>query len=256
MEKNNLASRPAALVTGASYGIGAATALAFARNGYDVAVTATRVENLSATMRDIESLGARAAALVLDLRSQSSIEHAMAEAVRVFGRVDVLVNNAGVNLRKRAVDFSAAEWNTVMDTNLTGTFFMSQQMGRHLTGNKRAGCIISIASTHGVVGMAERSAYGVSKAAISHMTKMLAVEWAEHGIRVNAVAPGRVDTESPSRAATAADPKYMQAMLNRIPLHRLCTSEEVAAAAWYLASPLAAYITGQTLLLDGGLTSQ
>jgi NAD(P)-dependent dehydrogenase (short-subunit alcohol dehydrogenase family) len=256
MREQKSADRPAALVTGASYGIGAATALAFARNGYDVAVSATRVENLSAVMQDLAALGARVVPLALDLCSQSSIEHAMAEAARILGKVDVLVNNAGANLRKQAVDVTAAEWDTLIATNLTGTFFMTQQMGRHLIGSKRAGCIISIASTNGVVGVAERSTYGISKAAILHMTKMLAIEWAEHGIRVNAIAPGRVDTASPSRAASAADPKYMQAMLNRIPLRRLCTAEEVAAAACYLASPLAAYITGQILLLDGGLTSQ
>ena len=256
MQEQQSARNPVALVTGASYGIGAATALAFARNGYYLAVSATRVENLSAVMRDLTALGGRAVPLALDLCSQDSIEHAMAETVRVLGRVDVLINNAGANLRKRAVDVTLEEWDALIGANLTGTFFMTQQMGRHLIGGKRAGCIISIASTNGVVGVAERSTYGISKAAISHMTKMLAIEWAEHGIRVNAVAPGRVDTESPSRAATAADSKYMQAMLSRIPLRRLCTSEEVAAAAYYLASPDGAYITGQTLLLDGGLTSQ
>lgn len=248
--------RPAVLVTGASYGIGAATALAFARNGYNVAVSATRIENLSVVVREVEFLGARVVPLALDLCSQSSIERAMAEVVRILGKVDVLINNAGANLRKRAVDITAEEWDALLGTNLTGTFFMTQQMGRHLVAGRRAGCVISIASTNGAVGVAERSTYGISKAAILHMTRMLAIEWAGHGIRVNAVAPGRVDTESPSRAATAADPSYMQAMLNRIPLRRLCTSEEVAAAACYLASPDAAYITGQTLLLDGGLTSQ
>lgn len=249
-------ARPVVFVTGASYGIGAATAVAFAGIGYDVAVSATRVENLTAVTRNLAELGARVAPLALDLCSQSSIEHAMAEVVRVLGKVDVLVNNAGANLRKRALDVTAGEWDALIAANLTGTFFMTQRMGRHLVEGKRAGCIINITSTNGVVGIAERSTYGISKAAVSHMTKMLAIEWAEHGIRVNAVAPGRVDTESPSRAATAADPKYMQQMLSRIPLRRLCTSGEVAAAACYLASPQAAYITGQTLLLDGGLTSQ
>ena len=256
MQAQQSAGKPVAFVTGASYGIGAATAMAFARNGYDVAVTATRIENLSATVKQIESLGARVVRLALDLCSQSSIERAMADAAGSFGRVDVLINNAGANLRRPASDVTLAEWDTLIGANLTGTFFMTQQMGRHLVGAKRAGCIISIASTNGVVGVADRSTYGISKAGVSHMTRMLAIEWAEYGIRVNAVAPGRVDTASPSRAATGADPKYMQAMLSRIPLRRLCTSEEVAAAAYYLASPEAAYITGQTLLLDGGLTSQ
>jgi len=141
----------------------------------------------------------------------------------------------------------------VIGTDLSGTFFMSQQMGRHLIERGQPGSIISIASTHGVVALAGRSAYGISKAAVIHMTKMLAIEWAEHGIRVNAVAPGTVLT--PSRAALPQEPGHREAMRNRIPLRRECTPDEVAGAISYLVSPQAAYITGQTILLDGGLTS-
>jgi NAD(P)-dependent dehydrogenase (short-subunit alcohol dehydrogenase family) len=129
-------------------------------------------------------------------------------------------------------------------------------MGRHLIDSGRPGCIINMGSTHGLVGMAGRSTYGISKAAISHMTRMLAIEWAEHGIRVNAIAPGRVDSKSPQRAATSGDTKYLESALNRIPLKRFTTVEDVAEAVRYLASPAAACITGQTLVLDGGLTAQ
>jgi 2-deoxy-D-gluconate 3-dehydrogenase len=146
------------------------------------------------------------------------------------------------------------EWEAVLTTNVTGTFFMSQQMGRHLVGTQRPGCIINITSTHGLVGIANRAAYGTSKAAVIHMTRMLAIEWAAHGIRVNSVAPGRVDT--PSRMVIARAPGYREMMLSRVPLRRFCTVEEVAAAVCYLASPAASYITGQTLTLDGGLTAQ
>jgi NAD(P)-dependent dehydrogenase (short-subunit alcohol dehydrogenase family) len=244
-----------ALVTGASYGVGAATALALARDGFDVAVTATRAENLKTTVPQVEALGVRAVPLVLDLCSQASIERTMADAVAAFGHIDLLVNNAGTNLRKLAVDVTRAQWDSLMGTNVSGTFFMAQQFGRHLIDNDRPGSIVNIASTHGLVGSPERSMYGISKAAIIHMARMLAIEWAPFGIRVNAIAPGRLETGSPSRARTSADPRYMQAMLDSIPLHRLATAGEVAAAVCYLASPQAASITGQVLVLDGGLTA-
>ncbi len=247
--------RQAAFVTGASYGIGAATALALARGGYDVAVAATRAENLANVVPQLEAIGARVVPLALDVRSQSSIEQGMTTAIETLGRIDLLVNNAGITVRRLALDVTPAEFDAVIRTNLTGAFFMSQQMGRHLIGAGRAGCIINIASTHGMIGLAERSTYGISKAGMIHMTRMLAIEWAGHGIRVNAVAPGRVASGSPMRAASSNDPKYLEAAHSRVPLRRSATSEEVAAAVCYLASPQAAYITGHTLLLDGGLTA-
>ena len=253
MQKQSTTGKRTAFVTGASYGIGAATALALARNGFDVAVAATRVENLSNVVAQLEATGARVVPVALDLRANSSIEQTMAAVTGAFGNLDVLVNNASVPLRKAATEVTPEEWDAVMQPNLTGTFFMCQQMGRHLIGSGRPGCIINIASTHGIVALAARLVYGVSKAAVMHMTKMLAIEWAQHGIRVNSIAPGTVDT--PSRAAFLADPKTREMMLNRVPLHRLGTADEVAAAVCYLASPEAAYITGHTLVMDGGLTS-
>jgi NAD(P)-dependent dehydrogenase (short-subunit alcohol dehydrogenase family) len=245
----------AALVTGASYGVGAATALALAQAGYDVAITATRADNLRETLARLAGTGARTVPLVLDLRAQDSIVGAFGEAVAALGRLDLLVNNAAVNLRKLALDVTADEWDAVLETNARGTFFLTQHVGRHWIARQEPGCVVNVVSAHGLVGAAERSTYGISKAAVVHMTKMLAVEWGGHGIRVNAVAPGRMQTDSPSRAGKGADEAYMAAMLKRIPLHRLATAEEVAAAVCFLASPAAAAITGQTLALDGGLTA-
>ena len=244
-----------ALVTGASYGVGAATALALARDGFDLALTATRERNLNSTLATVRKTGQNAYAIELDLRSQLSIEKAAAAAIEAFGQIDVLVNNAGVNLRSKAIETARDEFEDVLLTNVTGTFFLTQQIGRYLIARRAPGRIVTIASAHALVGAAERSAYGISKAALLQMTRMLAIEWAEYGITVNAVAPGRLDTTSPSRAGTGSNKDYMEAMLKRIPLHRLATAEEVAAAAVFLAGPGAASITGQAIVIDGGLTS-
>lgn len=244
-----------ALITGASYGVGAATALALAHEGFAIALTATRLQNLGPILAKIEAARGRAYAIELDLHVQASIEAAVAETIGALGTIDVLVNNAGANLRRKAVDTTRAEWDDLIATNLTGTFFLTQAVGRHLIARGTGGRIITIASVHALIGAAERSVYGISKAALIQMTRMLAAEWAEHGICVNAVAPGRLDTASPSRAGTGSDKAYMDAMLKRIPLHRLATVEEVAGTIAFLAGPAAASITGQTIVVDGGLTA-
>jgi len=246
--------RRIAFVTGASQGLGAETAVALARDGCDVAVSSRRIEKLSDTLDRIAATGRRGTPVQLDVRSMQSMETAMADVIAAFGRADVLVNNAGVTLRKPALEVTREEWDELMGVNLKGTFFMSQLMARDLVAGGRPGCIISIASTHGVLGFQQRTTYGISKAGIIHMTKMLAYEWAGHGIRVNAVAPGTVET--PSRAEYfSAHPEARRAMIDRIPVRRFGAPEEIAGAVRYLASPEAAYVTGQTLVLDGGLTS-
>jgi NAD(P)-dependent dehydrogenase (short-subunit alcohol dehydrogenase family) len=254
MTDQRSSGRPVAFVTGASYGIGAATALALARDGFDVVVSELRPENLTDTVKAITATGARAVPVALDVRSLASIERALAEITGVFGRLDVLVNNAGVPLTRPAVDVTEADWDEVLGVNLKGAFFLSQQVGRQLIAQGRPGCIVSLASTHGMLGLSGRSTYGISKGGIVQMTRMLAIEWAPHGIRVNAIAPGTVET--PSRAAVfAADPARRETMLSRVPLGRFGTAEEMAGAICYLASPRAAFITGQILLLDGGLSA-
>lgn len=253
MQAQISAQRPTALVTGASYGIGAAIALGLADDGFDIALSARRVENLASVVAKVEAAGARAVPLALELRSLASIERATDAAIAALGRLDVVVNNAAIPLRKAALDITLEDWNAVIETNVTGTFFVCQRAARHFVARGAPGCIVNIASTHGVVGYAGVAAYGISKAAISHMTKTLAVEWAEYGIRVNAVAPGTVDT--PSRAAVVHDPQIRQGILGRVPLHRFGTAEEMASAVRYLVSPAAAYVTGQTLIVDGGVTA-
>jgi NAD(P)-dependent dehydrogenase (short-subunit alcohol dehydrogenase family) len=242
----------AALVTGAAVGLGRAIALALVRNGFDLAIADKDVRGLDEVRREIEDLGSRAVAIAMDLTLEESIKKGFQDAVDGLGRIDLLVNNAGVTLHKPVVELTWSDWNLVIDVNLKGSFFMSQVFGRHLMATGLRGSIVNIGSTHGIVGLADRSVYGISKAGVIHMTKMLAVEWASKDIRVNAIAPGTVLT--PSRAQLLEDPEARQRMLDRIPLARFPTPDEIAGAVVYLASPAAASITGHTLVLDGGTT--
>jgi len=253
MPDNVDGARRIALVTGASYGIGAACALALARDNCDVAVADLREDMLAETAAAVEAAGARVLRVALDVTDQGSVEAGFARVVEAFGRVDVLVNNAGVPLSKSALETSREEWERVLAVNLTGAFFVCQQMGRHLVATKRPGCIVNLASTFSFIATPSFAAYSVAKAGVAHMTKMLAIEWAEHNIRVNAIAPG--STETPTRVPVLGDPARRDFFINRIPLRRFGRPDEMAAAVRYLASEEASYITGQTLLLDGGLTS-
>ena len=242
-----------ALITGCSAGLGRAIAVALAREGYDLALTELSAEALKDTLAESEIKQRKAVAIALDLRSQDSIKAAFARAANELGDIDLLVNNAGRALLKPVVDVTDAEWDDVIDTNLKGAFFLSQLFGRACIADNRSGVIVSMASTHGMTGIAGRSVYGISKAGLIQMTRMLAIEWADKNIRVNAIAPTTVMTES--RQQLLSDPDKRAAALSRIPSGRFDTPEEIAAAVVYLASPGAASVTGHTLPVDGGLTA-
>jgi NAD(P)-dependent dehydrogenase (short-subunit alcohol dehydrogenase family) len=240
-------------VTGSSSGIGRAVALALGREGYDLALTELDTGMLKEVLAHPDLAGRKTVPIALDLRSHDNITAAFGQAQAALGPIDLLVNNAGRPLVKPVVDVTPEEWDDVMSINLKGAFFLSALFGRAAIAGKRPGAIVSLASTHGVIGIPERSVYGISKAGLVQMTRMLAIEWAPHNIRVNAIGPTTVLTES--RAKMLSDPKVMKDMLSRIPSGRFATPEEIAAAVVYLASPGAASVTGHTLMVDGGLTA-
>ena len=243
--------KPTAFVTGASTGLGYAIACGLARAGYDLAVTSRDTGRLDALLRDPAVQGRKVVPLRLDLRLEADIAHSFTAATEALGDIGVLVNNAGRPLLKPALDATWADWDDVVNTNLKGAFFMARTFAAHCIARNHPGCIVNLASTHGLTGFAGRSIYGISKGGMIQMTRMLAIEWVGHNIRVNAIAPATALTASRQKMLDAA---ARERMLARIPTGRFITPEEVAAAAVFLASPGAASITGQTLVLDGGLT--
>jgi len=238
-----------ALVTGAAVGLGRAIALALSEAGYRVAAADRDAAGLADT---IAAAPGPMQPVPLDVRSQTSITEAIDLADRHFGAVSCLVNNAGVALPKPATEVCWQDWDDVLAVNLKGAFFLTQAFAARRMAEGLPGAVVNIGSTHGIVGVADRSVYGISKAGILHMTRMLAIEWAAAGIRVNAVAPGTVMT--PSRQAILDDPDARARALGRIPSGRFPTAEEIAAAVVYLAGPTAASVTGHVLVVDGGTT--
>jgi 2-dehydro-3-deoxy-D-gluconate 5-dehydrogenase len=246
-----------ALVTGAGSGIGRASSLALAAAGARVALTELpqKMDLAAETVAAIEAAGGTARALPLDVLDLPSIG-ACVQAAAAFGggRLDVLLNNAGLNVPKLAFDVSEEDWDRVLDVNLKGVFFVAQAAGRVMRDQSPpGGAIINMASQMGVIGYSKRAAYCSSKAGVVNLTRVLCFEWAEYGIRVNAIGPTFVET--PLTRPMFEDNAFRQDVLHRIPLGRLATPEEIAAAVVYLASPGAAMVNGHTLLVDGGWTA-
>jgi NAD(P)-dependent dehydrogenase (short-subunit alcohol dehydrogenase family) len=246
-----------ALVTGAGSGIGRAAAGALCAAGARVAVTELRDrrDRAEAAVAELRAAGGDALALELDVRNLDSIA-ACVETARNAGdgRLDILVNNAGTNVRQPAFDVTAEAWDLVLDTNLKGLFFMAQAGGRIMRDqDPPGGSIVNISSIMGLVGYYDRAAYCASKAGVVNLSRVLAIEWAPHRIRVNAVCPTFVET--PLTQAMFADEAIKRDILGRTPAARLATPEEVAAAIVFLAGPAAAMITGSALTIDGGWTA-
>jgi NAD(P)-dependent dehydrogenase (short-subunit alcohol dehydrogenase family) len=246
-----------ALITGAGTGLGKASALALAAEGARVVVTELpdRLERAEATIAAVRDAGGEGRALPLNVLDLTQIERCVAETAAFGGRIDILVNNAGINIPKRAFEVTEADWDAVLDINLKGVFFVAQAVGRVMRDQTpRGGCVINMASQMGLVGYYDRAAYCSSKAGVVNLTRVLAIEWAEFGIRVNAVCPTFVDTPL-TRPMFEKSEAFREDVLDRILLHRLATPEEIAAAVVFLAGPGASMITGHPLPVDGGWTA-
>ncbi len=242
-----------ALVTGAARGIGRACALALAQAGADVALGLRDARTGGDLAREIEGLGRRALPLQMDMTRVVEVRQAIDAAAAHFGRLDILVNNAGLAPENPAEDVREEDFDLTLAVNLKGTFFASQAAGRVMIRQKY-GRIVNLGSQAGFVALPTESVYCMTKAAISHLTKCLAVEWARHNITVNAVAPTFIRT--PGTAECLANDAFRADVLSRIPLGRIGEPMEVAAAVVYLASPAASLVTGTTLLIDGGWTAR
>ncbi|MBI3075356.1 MAG: SDR family oxidoreductase [Parcubacteria group bacterium] len=245
-----------ALVTGARRGMGKAHARALASQGAKVAVTDINKEECEAVVEEIKAAGGDARAWKLDVANNKEIDIVVGDVAAHFGRLDILINNAGIFEPKPALEMSEDEWEKTIHINLRGEFFCAQRAAKEMMKNKW-GRIINIASvaSGGVgIGFAGGAHYTASKGGIVGMTETLAIEWAPLGITVNAIAPGAIDT--PMISAAGMSPEETQAMLARIPLRRFGKSEEIAAAAVFLSSDEASYVTGATLYVDGGWLAQ
>lgn len=243
-----------ALVTGASRGLGQQFARVLASAGADVAITSRTQTSLEPFAAELRALGRRVACVELDVRDQTSIKSAVSAAISELGKLDVLVNNAGCNIRKRAVEVTWDDWNTILETNLRGAFFVAQAAARHMI-ERRYGRIINIGSVTCVAGYAGLGPYGASRGGVKQLTMSLAHDWGAYGITVNCLAPGWFKTYQ-SRALYE-EPGWVEYICERIPLGRPGEPGEpgdLDGALLLLASDASRYITGQTLLVDGGVS--
>ena len=241
-----------AIVTGTSRGLGQYMARALAKAGADLVITSRTLESLQAFEAEVKALGRRVVALELDVRKQESIERMAAEAEQAFGHLDILVNNAGCNVRKPALDVTWDDWNLILDTNLRGSFFVAQAVARRMIP-RGYGRIINIGSVTSVAGYAGLGPYGASRGGIRQLTMSLADDWGKHGVTVNCLAPGWFRTEQ--NKVLYENKEWVEYLCERIPVKRPGRPEDLDAAVVFLAAEASRYVTGQTLLVDGGIST-
>ena len=238
-----------AVVIGGTSGIGRAIAHGLAEAGADVVPTSRRMEQVEATAREIEERGRRSLRVASDVSDRQSLEQVLAASIAELGQVDILVNSAGRTKRAPTIDFAEADWNDIMDTNVTGILRACQIFGRHMLA-RRYGRIINIAWLSSFVALYEVAAYAASKAAVASLTKSLAIEWAPHGLCVNAIALGVFRTALNQKLLDETE--RGREFLLRAPMQRFGRVEELAGAAVFLASDAASFVTGEVLAVDGG----
>jgi gluconate 5-dehydrogenase len=241
-----------ALVTGTSRGLGQYFARALARAGADLALTSRDRNSLAQFGDEIRAIGRRTFAVDLDVRDPDSIRNAVASVEDHFGRIDILVNNAGCNIRKPALDVTWDDWNTILDTNLRGSFFVAQAVARGMI-ERGYGRIINIGSVTSVAGYAGLGPYGASRGGIRQLTMSLADDWGRYGVTVNCLAPGWFQTQQ--NRVLYENAEWVEYLRDRIPLKRPGLPDDLDGAVVFLASESSRYITGQTLLVDGGIST-
>jgi NAD(P)-dependent dehydrogenase (short-subunit alcohol dehydrogenase family) len=240
-----------ALVTGTSRGLGQYFARALATAGADLILTSRKRESLSAFADEIRAMGRRVASLELDVRDEASIRNMAVEAGAAFGQVHILVNNAGCNVRKPALEVTWDDWNLILDTNLRGSFFVAQAIARGMI-ERGYGRIINIGSVTSVFGYAGLGPYGASRGGIRQLTMSLAADWGSRGVTVNCLAPGWFKTKQ--NQVLYEDQDWVEYLIERIPVNRPGLPNDMDGAIVFLASEASRYITGQTLLVDGGIS--
>ncbi|RPJ55534.1 MAG: glucose 1-dehydrogenase [Acidobacteria bacterium] len=241
-----------AVVTGTSRGLGQYLARALARAGADLVITSRKTPSLVDFRSEIERLGRKALPLELDVQDYASIQRMVEEAVGHYGHIDILVNNAGCNVRKPSVDITWDDWNLVLNTNLRGTFFVAQAVARQMI-TRRYGRIINIGSVTSVFGYAGLAPYCASRGGTRQLTMSLADDWGRHGITVNCLAPGWFKTAQ--NAVMYENQEWVDYLVDRIPMKRPGQPNDLDGAVVFLASDASQYVTGQTLLVDGGIST-
>lgn len=241
-----------AIVTGTSRGLGQYFARALARAGADLVLTSRTLDSVRPFQVQIEDLGRRAVSLELDVRDNSSIENMAGEAEKAFGKIDILVNNAGMNIRKPALDVTWDDWNAILDTNLRGSFFVAQSVAKRMVP-RGYGRIINIGSVTSVNGYAGLGPYGASRGGIRQLTMSLADDWGKHGITVNCLAPGWFQTAQ--NKVMYENKEWVEYLSDRIPVKRPGRPDDLDSAVVFLAAESSRYVTGQTLLVDGGIST-